>query len=250
MSNLRLPGIICEFTQAVGIDTGTLCLAKSPTPGVLSKKKNEKLANNWVDIPSKLSLKLSNTDFEDAAKNLGENVNVAIIRAFSEVESGGKSGMGYFGLPIIAFEGHTFRRESGKKYDSTHPLLSYKYIKKAGLEWKINNKNQKSAWRTLKQALTLDHNAALKACSWGMFQVMGFNFKDCGYKNVDDFVIAMKAGERGQLNAFVGFCKSKKELVQALKDKDFKKMAIFYNGKDFGDYDKRIEKSYKKHGGV
>jgi hypothetical protein len=194
--------------------------------------------------------KLTENDFQSAASALGTGVSVAIIRAFSEVESGGKSGFGPNGLPIIAFEGHIFRKLTKKKFDKTYPLSSYKYLKKAGPEWQQNNKDQAVAWETLNQAMKLDCDAALQSCSWGMFQVMGFNFKSCGYKNVDDFVSAMKAGERGQLNAFVGYCKSKLGLTQALANRDFANMARLFNGDDFGNYDKLIEKHYKKNGGI
>lgn len=196
--------------------------------------------------------KLTTADFEKAAKSLGDGVSVALIRAFAEVESGGRSGFGPKGLPIIAYEGHVFRkltRRKGKTYDQSHPLLSYEYKKKAGPEWKVNNKDQTTAWKTLTAAMALDHNAALQSCSWGMFQVMGFNYADCGYATVDDFVAAMKAGELGQLDAFVGYCKKKAGMVAALKTKDFVQMATLYNGEDYGDYDKRIAKAYKKHGG-
>ena len=205
------------------------------------------LQDRSSSLAPKATSKLTEADFEDAAKVLGSGIEVAIIKAFAEVESGGKSGMNSDGLPIIAFEGHIFRKYSGKKFDKTHPFLSYKYVKKAGPEWKKNNKNQKTAWNILNTALQLDHKAALQACSWGMFQVMGFNYKSLGYKSIDDFVTAMKAGERGQLAAFVGFCKSNPSIVKAMQSKDFKMMAQLYNGADFGDYAQRIEKSYKKH---
>lgn len=193
---------------------------------------------------------LKDADYQGAAEALGSGVSVAIIRAFAEVESGGKSGFGPAGLPVIAYEGHHFRKNTNKKYDKTHPNLSYPYTKKAGPQWKKNNKDQKTAWKTLEDAMALNHDAALQACSWGMFQVMGFNFRTCGYKNVDDFVAAMKAGERGQLEAFVGYCKSTPRLTQALVDKNFALMAKLYNGADYGDYDKKIEKAFKKHGGA
>lgn len=199
--------------------------------------------------------KLTSADFEKAAKALGDGVSVAIIHAFAEVESGGKSGFGANGLPIIAYEGHVFRKLTRRKdksypYDDTHPMLSYKYKQKAGPEWQENNKDQTTAWKTLTDAMALDHNAALQSCSWGMFQVMGFNYADCGYASVDDFVTAMKAGESGQLDAFVGYCKKKAGMVEALKTKDFVQMATLYNGEDYGDYDKRISKAYKKYGGA
>lgn len=194
--------------------------------------------------------KLTDADFTAAATALQPGVQVAMIRAFAEVESGGKSGFGASGLPIIAFEGHIFRKYTNHIYDLTHPLLSYVYVKKAGDEWQKNNADQTTAWATLKEAMDLDHDAALMACSWGMFQVMGFNYATCGYADVDSFVESMKAGERGQLDAFVGYCKKAAGLRQALADKDFAKCASLYNGSDYGDYDKRIEKAFKAHGGT
>ena len=88
------------------------------------------------------SNKLTSSDYQAAATSLGSGISSAIIQAFAEVESGGRSGFGLDELPVIAFEGHIFRKYTGKKYDATHPKLSYKYVKKAGSEWLENNKNQ------------------------------------------------------------------------------------------------------------
>jgi N-acetylmuramidase-like protein len=193
--------------------------------------------------------KLTEANFAAAAEALKPGVQLAMILAFAEVESGGKSGFGPSGLPIIAYEGHIFRQYTKGKYDKSHPLLSHPYKKKAGPEWQANNKNQAAAWKTLNAAMELDHDAALKACSWGMFQVMGFNYETCGFTNVDEFVAKMKAGEQGQLDAFVGFCLRTRGLRKALADKNFVACATIYNGSDYGDYDKRIERAFKKYGG-
>lgn len=193
--------------------------------------------------------KLTEASFATAAEALKPGVQLAMIRAFAEVESGGKSGFSPSGLPIIAYEGHIFRKYTKGKYDKSHPLLSYPYKKKAGPEWQANNKNQTMAWKTLNAAMDLDHEAALKACSWGMFQVMGFNYETCGFANVDEFVAKMKVGEQGQLDAFVGFCLKTRGLRKALADKNFVACATIYNGSDYGDYDKRIERAFKKYGG-
>lgn len=190
--------------------------------------------------------KVTTLDFENAAKALGANVEAAMIHAFAVVESGGKSGFGASGFPKIAYEGHIFRKYTKHVYDKSYPLLSYPYSKKAGPEWQVNNKDDATALATLKKAMLLDQKAAYMACSWGMFQIMGFNFSSCGFATVEAFVDAMKAGEAGQLQAFVGFCKSTPGLKDALAKKDFVKCAILYNGDDYGDYDKRISKEYKK----
>ena len=186
-------------------------------------------------------------DFQIAAERLGPGVSAALVRAFAEVESGGKSGFTADNLPIIAFEGHRFRQHTKGAYDRSHPGLSYHYARKAGPEWYRNNRNQNCAWQTLREAMQLDFEAALKSCSWGMFQIMGENHAACGYGTVRVFVAAMKAGARGQLEAFIGFCKQRSGMVKAMKEHDYVAMASLYNGKNFGDYDERIRKAHKKH---
>lgn len=117
-----------------------------------------------------------------------------LVRALAQVESGGGSGFGPDGLPIIAFEGHWFRNLPKHVYDEPHPLLSYRYKKKAGWQRKRNNKDHATAWKVLNAAMELDADAALQSTSWGMCQVMGFNYAKCGYKDVFSFVDAMKRG--------------------------------------------------------
>lgn len=209
------------------------------------KIKEEKIRASTTKKSSSTN-KLTDNDYKNAAKVLGNDISVNLIKAFAIVESGGRGGFNSEGLPIIAFEGHIFRNQTKRIYDTTHPLLSYPYMKKAGSEWQSNNKDQKSAWKTLKEAMTLDVNAALNSCSWGMFQVMGFNHTTCGYSTVHSFVEAMKSGESGQLMTFVEFCKKTRGLIDAMKRKDFTRMATLYNGPDYGTYNIQIEMLYKK----
>jgi hypothetical protein len=190
---------------------------------------------------------LTDADFIRAAGALGSGISPALVRAFAEVESGGKTGFSAAGNPKVAFEGHWFRKLTNKRYDKSHPLLSYIYREKAGPQWQANNKDDNVAWSTLKRAEALDSPAARQACSWGMFQVMGFNYAKCGYKNVDAFVDAMVGGAGSQLDAFVGFCKGTKGLVPAMQQLNFVRMATLYNGEQYGDYDRRIKKAYAKY---
>jgi hypothetical protein len=60
----------------------------------------------------------------------------------------------------------------------------------------------------------------------------------------------MKAGEKGQLEAFVGFCNQNHALRSALLSKNFAQCAANYNGQDYGDYDRRISKAYTKYSGT
>lgn len=219
------------------VDPGGKTLSKLTGNGPAAQPKSSTFGN------------LSETDFQNAAKSLGD-IEVAMIKAFAEVESGGRSGFTASGFPKIAYEGHIFRNLTKRVYDKTHPMLSYRYVMKAGPEWKKNNKDDATAQETLKAAMALDRSAAYQACSWGMFQVMGFNHALCGFGTVEAFVESMKAGEAGQLKAFVGFCIKKTGLKDALANKDFVQCAKLYNGDDYGDYDKRISKAYKKYSGA
>ncbi|MEW5506185.1 MULTISPECIES: N-acetylmuramidase family protein [Pseudomonas] len=188
---------------------------------------------------------LTDVDFQSAATALGSGISVNIIKAFATVESGGRSGFGPAQMPVIAYEGHIFRKYTQQKYDKAYPLLSYAYREKAGPQWKANNKTQAVAWQTLADAFKLNQEAALMSASYGMFQIMGFNFAACGYKSVFDFVSAMKLNAGQQLMAFVGFCRKNPTLFKAMKNKDFAGMAAQYNGADYGDYDKRIQKAFE-----
>jgi len=192
---------------------------------------------------------LTDADFQRAAAALGNGISVNVIKAFATVESGGRSGFGPAYMPVIAFEGHIFRKYTQQKYDKTHPFLSYPYLIKAGPQWRANNKDQTKAWQTLAAAFDLDPTAALMAASWGMFQVMGFNFVACGYGTVFEFVAAMKINAGQQLMAFVAFCRRNPALVKAMKNKDYVGMARNYNGKDYGNYDVLMQKAYEKFEG-
>jgi hypothetical protein len=250
----RYPSLLNDATGAIALQRidAALQQALDVTNPFIVMLASDTAATDTIETPPSSSAPpaapIGDSSYSAAAKALG--VQVAMIRAFAEVESGGKSGFGPAGLPIIAFEGHWFRKFTRAKFDKTNPLLSYPYRKKAGPEWQTNNRDQATAWKTLETAMALDHTAAESSCSWGMFQVMGFNFKMCGYPDVDAFVAKMKAGQQGQLDAFVGFCKATKGLPQALAAKNFGLCATLYNGPDFGDYDKRIAKAFKKYGGT
>ena len=41
--------------------------------------------------------------------------------------------------------------------------------------------------------MTIDEECALLATSWGIYQIMGFNYSVAGYRDVEDFVTAMNS---------------------------------------------------------
>jgi len=186
----------------------------------------------------KVSLTLTDGDYVKAATTLG--VDVASIKAVASVESSG-SGFLSNGKPKILFEGHWFSKLTKRKYDKTHPTISYKrwtrkYYKKEGVE----------EYGRYNSAKALDVTAAMKSASWGKFQIMGFNHKAAGYSTVEDFVKDMHKSEGHHLLAFVQFLKSEK-LDVPLKSKSWAAFAKGYNGPEYAKnkYDIRLKQAYK-----
>jgi hypothetical protein len=199
--------------------------------------------------------KITDADYEAAAKELG--CEVEVIRAIERVESGGKTGFDDNHHPIILYERHVFSRNSAGKYDAKYHDISskigYKLKKKGETVKDIDLVNDYYAatsmvnYKRLAKAYQLDRDAALKACSWGKFQILGENYSAIGFNSVREMVDAHVKGQKGHLKAFVGYIKSKK-LQNVLKEKDWAAIAKGYNGKGYTKfhYDERIKAAYEK----
>lgn len=103
----------------------------------------------------------------------------------------------------------------------------------------------------LLNAYRLNPDAALKSCSWGMFQIMGDeHLGSCGVTDVRDFVKTMCSGEKGQLKMLQQFVQHKAggKLLTAVRAKDWAKIAYYYNGPGYQQnrYDEKMENAYKK----
>ena len=184
---------------------------------------------------------LTDRDFASAADLLG--CEVAAIRAVADVESGRAGGFNPDGSPVTLFEGHIFHKQTGGRFDESHPDLSYAKWTKAyyGKGWRAEQDR-------LGRAIALDHEAALKSASWGRFQIMGFNHRACGFDSVGAFVEAMRTGEREQLLAFCAFLKTE-GIDKALRERDWTTFARRYNGPAFAEnqYHTKIAAAYAKH---
>lgn len=169
------------------------------------------------------------------------NLDPAALHAVAAVESAGD---GFLALPSelpkILFEGHAFHRLTQGRFDGDHPTLSYptwtkKYYAGTGA----------GEWKRLELACTLDRTAALQSASWGMFQIMGFNYAMCGFTDVEAFVAQNKAGAPQQLECFVRFiCRD--VFLLPLRNRDWAKFAAKYNGPGYAknQYDKKLAAAY------
>lgn len=179
--------------------------------------------------------------FEAAAHRLG--VDVRCIRAVASVESGRFGAFLDNGEPVILFERHVFSRMTSRRFDgatmSPYPwgLLS---DRRAGGYGPVSVQHRK-----LRAAVHFDHEAALQSCSWGLFQIMGYNYGACGFDNLQAFVNAMYESVDRHLEAFVAFIEFHPRMHNALRDLDWLTFALLYNGPAQKDYDKRLAAAYE-----
>ncbi|HJV51156.1 MAG TPA: N-acetylmuramidase domain-containing protein [Noviherbaspirillum sp.] len=263
-------------------------------PAVKTKKtkgpQGQHVLKIEIDIPQGLldlftnytGAEITEADWEKTAKYL--ECETAVLKAFAEVESGGRSSFwrlnegGGAQIPAILYERHYFSDLTKGKYDKAHPDLSWPtgYRKKEHLGESDKNmfsgkvetgdiySDYASAYLRLINAFRLDTAAALKSCSWGKFQIMGQNFSLCGTRNVNTFVERMCTSEFDQIKLLAEFIRNKpsawknrknkalgKEisLWDAVKSKHWAAIAFNYNGPGYKtyDYDVKLKKAYEKH---
>lgn len=187
---------------------------------------------------------LKQADLELAAQELG--VELASVLAVNEVES---LGTGFIkpSYPKILFERHIFWRQLVALNIDPKPLAKkYPGIvnqKRGGYAGGI------SEYMRLNVAKQINTTAAFESTSWGAFQIMGFHWKNLGFKSVEDFVASMMADEKSQLNIFVRFIQADASLHKALQGKKWSTFARIYNGPAYADdlYDVKLARAYKRY---
>lgn len=182
---------------------------------------------------------LSSGDVEVIAGYLG--CYVASVRAVVAVESEGKGFRNW--RPLILNEPHVFWRELGageKRARAVKAGLAYR-------KWRTKPypKTQDGRYAWLDQAMKIDEAAALRSCSWGLGQMMGFNHAACGFADVRSFVQAMTVSEGAQLYAMARFIVSK-GLQHHMRSRNWAKFAHGYNGSGYkkNRYDARLAEAW------
>lgn len=203
--------------------------------------------------------KITEEDYVKAAKELG--CEVATIRAVAEVETGEmKEAFDRKNRPIILYERHIFAKFTvpKNKYNKINSDISstttYKVtsaLNKQLVQEGILKKTDLygDSYARLAKAYSLDKDAALKACSWGRFQILGKNHKEAGFNTVLSYVKAMCISEREHLKAFVKFIDIDRVKKAALIKKDWATFAKSYNGVGYeiNSYDSKLKEAYNKN---
>lgn len=169
------------------------------------------------------------------------------------------------GQPKILFERHIFRREMQKlgyitlsnEMSKIDPLLCRPRPTQRGgygSESLQHQRLQNAQKLLLRARPDADENlkaqvreCALKACSWGLGQIMGFNHKLARFATLQDFINEMYESEKAQLQAMINFLKSA-GLTGAMKRKDWHAIARAYNGVAYAkfDYHNKLARVYER----
>lgn len=191
-------------------------------------------------------IRLTPEDLREAAAIL--NCDVPAVKAVLAVESSGQ-GFGPNNRPIILFEPHIFWRLLGDGVKRDAAVIAHVAYPLWGE--RPYPATQTIRYQQLTAAAAIDRERACESTSWGLGQVMGFNYVPCGFLNVLDFVEDMKQSEGAQLLAMCRFIRSKK-LDRALRLRDWDAFALGYNGSGYRThgYHTKLARAYVKAGGV
>lgn len=203
--------------------------------GLYGKQTQDGVLLAMTDGPD---TRLKPGDIAACAARLG--AEPAAVAAFATVESAGD---GFSeGRPVILFEGHRFSRATGGQFDKRFPSVSW-----PGWDRTRYPKDQATRWLQVVVAVGLDVDAGFASASYGRFQVLGENFKACGFNTAYDFAEAMARDEGAQLLAFEHFVAAR-HLVDALRAKDWPTLADGYNGmaSALNHYADKLASAYQK----
>lgn len=213
----------------------------------LFKKKEVVKKESKIEKETFMPKMLTEQDYTQASKLL--QCDIPSIKAVISVETSGKGFISNTNKPTILFEGHIFYKQlkqRGKNPEDykigNEDIIYSKWTKqyyKQGLD----------EYKRLERAKKIDIVAAYSSASYGLGQIMGFNYKLCGYDSVENFVEAMCVSEGNQLIAFCNFVKNNTKMWNALKRRDWATFACAYNGPEYvkNNYDVKLKKAYQKY---
>ena len=179
------------------------------------------------------SIPLTADDFNTAVTSLG--VDAATAWTILNVESG-KAGYLPDRRPQILFERAVFHTRTNGIYDQQYSGIS-------APTWG-GYSGGAAEYGRLAQAYALNSDAALQSVSWGLGQIMGFNFSPAGFSSASEMVQAACASEAAQITQFVSFLKHT-GIAASLQAHDWTSVARLYNGAgNVAVYSQRLQTSY------
>jgi hypothetical protein len=191
-------------------------------------------------------------------------IETAAALAIWYVESGGADFVS--GRAILRFETHRFFRNWGSANARTYdqyfqhggragvpgkPWENHKWRDDASAPWEsFHGSQQKEYWALVFAVALGGQEAAYRSASIGGPQIMMDEHAKLGYANAVAMYAAFQSSERWHALGFFDFCASKAapgtgDLLTHMKDKDWRKVAHYYNGAgQVDEYALRFERAY------
>ncbi len=130
------------------------------------------------------------------------------------------------GLLIIRYEPHIFRRRSGRE-----------------VRWERGGQRQE--WANFARAYEVNKDAALASCSYGLPQLMGFNWEVTAHPSPRDMVLAFQRSCEEQVAGFFGFVRAN-NLLRFIETEDWRAFTRVYNGPgNVDEYSTRLIRALK-----
>ncbi|RJG10624.1 DUF3380 domain-containing protein [Pseudomonas cavernicola] len=199
---------------------------------------------NFVDKARPLSRKGLAEGLERL--ELGSGQTAALWAVFEVETSGITQGFGFRAdrRPQILFERHKFRDATQGRFNTSHPDISGPQGGYGSLSTQYPKLDKAIA---LSEEAGLGTEPALRSASWGLGQVMGFNYELAGFASATEMVKAMVHSEDAQLLGMIGYLAST-GLVKHLKSQNWEAFARGYNGKSYAQnrYHIKLEEQYAR----
>jgi hypothetical protein len=174
---------------------------------------------------------------------LPPKVDINALIAVFAVEASGQGIDPITKLPIIRFEVHQFFKLFGQlhrelfdvhfRFDAKETWKEHYVKPESTSAWiKLHGGPQATEWLAFNTATNMDAgaaSAAIQATSFGVGQIMGFNYGRAGY--MDPFSMYLDSHDiNKQLEMVVNFIESDTRLLKAITNKDWATFARYYNG--------------------
>jgi len=206
---------------------------------LLKRPQRKQVVQAWPDVHPLISeLKLDARPeriSKDEIGALAQEIDVpranmlALIRQESS-NSGFQLHEDNYWRPVVRLELHQLNRRTDGMFHKERPDLF-----KARFNIKDGNVPQAVHYSRMNEALLIAEalfgaEPIFASTSWGLCQVMGFNFRPAGSGTIERFIHRMATSEREQVKAAITFIDSHPAMRRALANRDWETFALHYNG--------------------
>lgn len=184
-----------------------------------------------------------------AAAN-ANHIELATLLALVEIETSGKVFENDGRTPQLLYERHIAFREAGKVNKATQNEFVAAGLAQQGWQKATQYRDQRTSAQRLdliRRASKIDEEVALRSCSWGIGQTMGFLAPELDFPSARAMVDHMTGSLDGQVDCMVREVLHS-HLVDPLNSHDWPYVARIYNGAGYraNKYDERLADAYKR----